>query len=313
VTAIIAPDGSLITGYTYDEFGNLTQTGESTFDNEVTFTSSITDTSTGLQYMNARYYNATTGRFLTQDTYSGNAYEPWTQHLYSYCGNNPVNMIDPTGHFWYYGNTQQSNSTSFKEAKAKAEAEAKRGLKGTAKTVTDIEGNDLGLVNNIAEGATDVVMTTITVDDSFQKAMHEYYDNIRNGNASAGLEYSIEALVTTIGYIKMFSEYSNPIGIGTSIAMACADLMNPGSDLPFIKEGNYNVYVGHYTHTYGIFGLGGVQQGTFMVFEETGGEGDIYAISSVYDTSFWEDNIAVPITLTYEHSSLKPNGQGIVP
>ena len=48
--------------------------------------------------MNSRYYNPETGRFTSQDTYSGNPYDPWTQHLYSYCGNNPVNMVDSTGH-----------------------------------------------------------------------------------------------------------------------------------------------------------------------------------------------------------------------
>ncbi len=48
--------------------------------------------------MNARFYDPQTARFLTQDTYSGNPYDPWTQHLYAYCGNNPTTMIDPTGH-----------------------------------------------------------------------------------------------------------------------------------------------------------------------------------------------------------------------
>ena len=98
VTAIIDPDGESVKEYTYDEFGNLSEEGEASFDNEVTFTGSVTDTSTGLQYMNARYYNPNTGRFPTQDTYSGNPYDPWTQHLYSYCGNNPTNFVDPTGH-----------------------------------------------------------------------------------------------------------------------------------------------------------------------------------------------------------------------
>ena len=87
----------MIKGYTYDEFGNLTQDANS-FLNEITYGGSVTDTSSGLQYMDSRYYEPSTGRFLTQDSYSGNPYDPWTQHLYSYCGNNPTNMVDPTGH-----------------------------------------------------------------------------------------------------------------------------------------------------------------------------------------------------------------------
>ena len=91
-------DGNLVKGYEYDEYGNTTDGGEESFINEVTFTGSVRDLGSGLQYMNARYYDPATGRFVSQDTYTGTPYAPWTQHLYSYCGNNPVNMVDPTGH-----------------------------------------------------------------------------------------------------------------------------------------------------------------------------------------------------------------------
>ena len=98
VNSIINPDGKLIKGYSYDEFGDTEERGDKTFKNSVKFTGAVQDSSTGLYYMNSRFYNPSTARFLTQDTYTGNAYEPWTQHLYSYCGNDPINYTDPTGH-----------------------------------------------------------------------------------------------------------------------------------------------------------------------------------------------------------------------
>ena len=54
---------------------------------------------TGLYYLNARYYDPEEGRFLTEDTYRGENDQPDTQHLYVYCANNPVNYVDPSGHF----------------------------------------------------------------------------------------------------------------------------------------------------------------------------------------------------------------------
>ena len=96
VTTIVDGEGAVVKSYDYDEFGVTTSTGDAFF-NEVTFTGSVADAS-GLLYMNARYYNPATARFLSQDSYTGSAFDPWTQHLYAYCNNNPVNMIDPTGH-----------------------------------------------------------------------------------------------------------------------------------------------------------------------------------------------------------------------
>ena len=99
VTNILRPDGTLCTGYVYDEFGNQIKTGDKDFLNEAAYTGAIFDEESGLHYMNARYYNSETGRFISRDSYLGDMYQPWTQHLYSYTGNNPVNYIDPTGHF----------------------------------------------------------------------------------------------------------------------------------------------------------------------------------------------------------------------
>ena len=96
VTNIVDGEGTVVKSYDYDEFGVTTASGD-TFFNEVTFTGSVADAS-GLLYMNARYYNPATARFLSQDSYTGSASVPWTQHLYAYCNNNPVNMVDPTGH-----------------------------------------------------------------------------------------------------------------------------------------------------------------------------------------------------------------------
>ena len=49
--------------------------------------------------MNARYYDPSNGRFISQDSYRGSVNEPSQWHLYMYCANNPINYVDPSGHW----------------------------------------------------------------------------------------------------------------------------------------------------------------------------------------------------------------------
>ena len=58
------------------------------------------DRETGFYYLNARYYDPQIGRFICPDDIS--YLDPTTingLNLYAYCGNDPVNKSDPSGHF----------------------------------------------------------------------------------------------------------------------------------------------------------------------------------------------------------------------
>jgi RHS repeat-associated protein len=60
-------------------------------DDTLTFTGKIQDAPTGLMYFNARYYDPTLGRFITEDPAKDRG------NWYIYCGNGPLKYIDPTG------------------------------------------------------------------------------------------------------------------------------------------------------------------------------------------------------------------------
>ena len=97
-TSLVKEDGSADATYRYTDFGETAINGDNKAENEVCYTGGIYDQSTGLYYLNARYYNPEDGGFLTEDTYRGEINEPETQNLYVYCADNPVNYVDPSGH-----------------------------------------------------------------------------------------------------------------------------------------------------------------------------------------------------------------------
>lgn len=54
---------------------------------------------TGLYYYGARYYDPRVGRFITADNYVAKPFNPQYLNRYSYCMNNPLRYIDPTGNY----------------------------------------------------------------------------------------------------------------------------------------------------------------------------------------------------------------------
>ena len=51
----------------------------------------------GTIYLRARYYNPSIGRFISRDSFAGKKSDPLSLNLYTYCANNPIVYIDPSG------------------------------------------------------------------------------------------------------------------------------------------------------------------------------------------------------------------------
>jgi RHS repeat-associated protein len=94
VVALSNTSGQVVERYNYDAFGQ--PSAASSLGNRYMFTGREYDSETGNYYYRARYYSPKIGRFLQTDPTGYDDGINW----YVYCGNNPINGIDPLGLDW---------------------------------------------------------------------------------------------------------------------------------------------------------------------------------------------------------------------
>ena len=112
IVALVSPEGEVLVEYSYDPWGKvtITQNGENLTEQERQIIAVLCpfayrgynyDYTTGLYYLQSRYYNPEWGRFLNVDDTNilfASHGETLGANLFAYCGNNPVNYADYTGY-----------------------------------------------------------------------------------------------------------------------------------------------------------------------------------------------------------------------
>lgn len=107
VIGIFNSSGTKVASYVYDAWGNCTTrtivVNNFSSYNPIRYKGYYYDRETGWFWLSSRYYSPELCRFISPD--SVDYLDPSAingLNLYAYCGNDPINRYDPSGHFWDY-------------------------------------------------------------------------------------------------------------------------------------------------------------------------------------------------------------------
>ena len=98
VLRLTTADGTVVARYKYDPYGKvISATGSMATANPLRYRGYYYDSETGFYYLQSRYYDPMTGRFINADSYVSTGQGVLGNNMFAYCRNNPVCRKDATG------------------------------------------------------------------------------------------------------------------------------------------------------------------------------------------------------------------------
>lgn len=106
IVGVYTKNGIKLVSYEYNAWGlsfayyHNNGANTSVVKNPYTYRGYYYDSDLGLYYLQSRYYDANTCRFINADGYVSTGQGILGHNMFAYCGNNPVMRIDPNGEGW---------------------------------------------------------------------------------------------------------------------------------------------------------------------------------------------------------------------
>ena len=190
--------------------------------NNIKYAGYFYDAETGLYYLNARFYDPETARFIQQDSYSGNILDPLSLNLYTYAQNNPISYYDPTGHsikslLKKAKDTVKKAASTIKAVATIAKPVVKQAVKSTvsiAKTVTTtaINSGVRSAIQPVREAVKYVTNATENIRGQYETGLALMKTSMFSSGANAIANYYQGTYDTIMGQVEGFNQfYDNPV------------------------------------------------------------------------------------------------------
>lgn len=232
VTKIIDENGNTCATYAYDAWGGILATKnengqEITDPNHIAFTNPfryrgyVYDTETQLYYLQSRYYDPKTGRFVNADdsaytdTYSGS---PLSTNMFAYCENNAINYVDFNGTRTFFLNGINNDS----KKNPKYAIKFKNALTKVKGVVLIPIFKSKGGFSGIVDGVVKVIKETFNINAFTNHVVKTIKKNLKNKPLSKGeqlnlIGYSGGGQVALNVMEKMNNKFNNVVLIGAPI------------------------------------------------------------------------------------------------
>ncbi|MCM3292507.1 wall-associated protein WapA [Paenibacillus sp. MER 180] len=278
ITEIRDAQGNVLNRYTYDIWGNpLVQ--EEQVPNIFRYSGEYWDAATNLQYLRARWYDPSVGRFINEDTYEGDIKSPLSLNLYTYVENNPLRWLDPSGHIKDSFGATLSMPKDADEA-AKLISQAKNNWAYAQQQISAIKsGKGTGM---LCKGC-----NSVDTWKSYQNSMHSWAERIRKTQfvgisayikAEAGASLAIGGkLGAEIKDDKIKLYYISTYGQGGANISLTGGFSQTND-----STGKMNSWTGNAGASYGAFFLGEASLKSDMKYLEFSVGGGIGAAAEIY-------------------------------